>query len=282
VALFSASASAEPPSSPEAAQQPATVTVEAQRQRELIQHQISTYVSAIAMPNRGEALLRWQSPVCPAVMGLSAAEGEFLLERLSKFAMDAGAPVAPKDCGPNLLVIVSPEPNVLLKKWWARNPRLFKDDKGIGGVKRFLDSTQPIRAYYNANLDCEGGAYKVRGGGTYVPSHCTSALGSKLSWEVIRVIVSVIVIVDLKQISDLTMGQLTDYVTLISLAQIREDPNPGAAPTILHLFTDKGTTRPEGLSDWDQSFLKALYTSNTESVMQLAVIKDRLYGDLAH
>src|ERR1700753_236331 len=115
---------------------PETVTVEAQKQRELIEHQISTYVSAITLPNTGEALLRWHQPVCPAVVGLSNAEDEFVLARLSQAAVDAGAPVAPEKCTPNFLVVATREPGVLMQKWWERNPTMFNTDKGVGGIKR--------------------------------------------------------------------------------------------------------------------------------------------------
>jgi hypothetical protein len=88
------------------------------------------------------------------------------------------------------------------------------------------------------------------------------------------------VVVDLGRSKDLNVGQLADYIAMIGLAQIREDAEPGAAPTILHLFADTGAARPQGLSSWDQAFLKSLYSTNSSSVVQLDEIKFRLYRDL--
>jgi hypothetical protein len=123
----------------------------------------------------------------------------------------------------------------------------------------------------------------VRGGKTYTPTHCAGGLisgGTKLRFSEVRAITSVIVVVDMEKVSDLTIGQVTDYVTVIGLAQIRENADPGPAPTILHLFAHGGGTLPEGLSNWDQDFLKALYDTEVDSVVQISQIKGRLNQDL--
>jgi len=49
--------------------EPETVTVEPQTQRQVIEQQISTFVSSITMLNREDALLRWHRAICPAVVG---------------------------------------------------------------------------------------------------------------------------------------------------------------------------------------------------------------------
>jgi hypothetical protein len=83
------------------------------------------------------------------------------------------------------------------------------------------------------------------------------------------------------KVSDLTIGQVTDYVTLIGLAQIRENAQPGPVPTILHLFAHSGGALPDGLSNWDQDFLKALYATDVDNVVQISQIEVRLDQDLA-
>jgi len=262
---------------------PETVTVEAQRQRELIEREVSTFVSGITIANREEAMLRWHRPVCPAIVGLTPAQNEFMLARLSRAVTDAGAPLAPEDCAPNFLVLATQQPEAVLQKWWDRNPRMFNTDKGVGGIKHFLAGQTPIRAWYNAELGCEQGAARVRGGKTYTPAHCAGGLisgGTRLRFSEVRAITSVIVLVDMDKVSNLTIGQVTDYVTVIGLAQIRENADPGPAPTVLHLFAHSGGALPDGLSNWDQDFLKALYDTEVDSVVQISQIKGRLNQDL--
>jgi hypothetical protein len=287
LSLLSVGATADPPPTSEPLQQPAsksgnsgleTVTVEARKQRKLVERQISTFVSSITMPSRDESLARWQAPICPLVAGLPRDRGEFVLARLSQVARDAGAPLAPQECRPNFLVVITSQPEALLQKWWARNPRLMNEDRGIGGIKRFIHTAQPIRVWYNACSESPGWAKtSAIGGGV----HCgTGELGSRLTWDAVRAIYSVIVVVDLGRIKDLNDGQLADYIAMVGFAQIRKNAEPGAAPTILHLFADTGAARPQGLSSWDQAFLKSLYGTDSSSVMQLAEIKFRLFRDL--
>jgi len=253
------------------------VTVEAQKQRKLIEEQISKFVSSITLPGRKESAGRWQPPICPLVAGLPRDRGEFILARLSQVARDSAAPLAPEACKPNFLIVATTEPERLLEKWWARSPGLFYRVRGIGGAKHFVHTDRPIRIWYNANAGCGDGAMTTVDveGFTY-PSCSNGGLRSKRYWAEVRDIQSVIMVVDLGRIKDLNIGQLADYIAMTGLAEIREDAEPGSAPTILHLFGDTNTARPMGLSSWDQAFLKALYTTKQASVMQLDDIKLRL------
>jgi len=286
LSLISGGATADPPPNPESLQQSAsnsgnsgfdTVTIEARKQRELMEHQISTFVSSITIPSREESLARWQLPICPLVAGLPRDRGEFVFRRVSQVARDAGIPLAPQECAPNFLIIMTRQPEVLLNKLWARNPRLMNDDRGIGGIKSFIHTAQPVRVWYNACSEAAGWAKTFREGSL----HCgTGALGSRLTWEAVRAIYSAIVVVDLGHIKDLNDGQLADYIAMIGFAQIRKNPKLGVAPTILRLFAESDVARPQGLSSWDQAFLKSLYGEDSGNVMQLTAIKFRMDRDL--
>ncbi|HTT00502.1 MAG TPA: hypothetical protein VMG11_00325 [Steroidobacteraceae bacterium] len=261
--------------------EPDTVTIEAQRQRKLVEHQISNFVSSITMPSEEESLARWQPPICPLVAGLPRDKGEFILARLSEVARNARAPLAPPSCKPNFLVVVTADPELLLRKWWARDPVLFNRARGLGRIKHFMHSNRAVRVWYNANAGCGDRPLQIAdvGGMTY-PSCVNGGLHSRLMWETVRGIESVIMVVDIRRTKDLNIGQLADYIAMVGLAEVRDDADPGPVPTILHLFSDAHTAQPTGLSSWDQSFLNALYTTPQSSVMQLAEIKLRLDRDL--
>jgi hypothetical protein len=129
IGVISSALAQEPAAAPE------TVTVEAQRHRKLIEQEVSAFVSGITVANREEAMLRWHRPVCPAIVGLTPAQNQFMLARLSQAVTDAGAPLAPENCAPNFLVLATQQPEAVLQKWWDRNPRMFNTDKGMGGIK---------------------------------------------------------------------------------------------------------------------------------------------------
>lgn len=276
---------ADPQSTSETAQQAATassdeplesLTVEAQRER--ITKQVSQFVTSIVLPARHESLARWQVPVCIVVAGLPRPETDFVTQRLSRIAEDSGVPVSPQGCGPNFVVVVTSEPETLLKEWWAADHGLFNRERGIGGVKRLIRTPQAVRVWYNV---CSappglGQNFQMRGG----PICGVGQLGSRITWEHVRSIYSVIQVVDLEYIVGLTYGQVADYVAMVGLAQIRENPDLGDAPTILRLFAEASTDRPPGLSRFDQSFLKSVYESTAGNVTEIAQIKLRMGQDL--
>ncbi|MBS0579735.1 MAG: hypothetical protein JSR36_10805 [Proteobacteria bacterium] len=266
-----------------------TVTVEARRRKEL-EHEVDHYVDSLTGHPRGEALARWDEPICPLVAGLPRQEGEFVLARLSQIASKAGAPLAGEKCDANLFVVLSNEPEVLLRKWWARDRRLFATHNGVGAIRTFLDTPRPVRVWYNAGvLSAEGlpASSGVTLGGLVSPTLGTSNIptttvhsASRLRYGAVPGLSSVIVVVDTRRLEGLNFGQLADYVGLIGLAQVRLDADPGSAPTILRLFR-AAADRPAALSPWDEAFLASLYRSEQGSVMQLSGMEHAMLDSIA-
>lgn len=257
-----------------------TVTVEAQRQREAIRHEVATFVTGIIIRPRSyeESVARWQTPICPLVAGLPHDQGEFVLAGLSQAARNAGAPLDGGNCQANFIVVVAAEPNLLLQKWRTHSPRMFEPQVGEGAVQLFLASTRPIRVWYNPSTACGGGALTLSlTAGNYYPT-CSNVPFSRLTRPATRGMASVIVVVDAGHIQGLNIGQLTDYIAMIGMAEIRweSDPDPGPVPTILHLFDNAADARPQRLSNWDQAFLKALYQTPAADTMQISEMETKV------
>ena len=260
-----------------------TVTVQADRKREL-QQQVSHFVSSFDVTYHNDSLQRWNAPICPLVAGLSREGGEFILARLSQIARDSHAPVEAERCRPNLYVVVTDNPNLLVEKWTKRDRSMFNTCNGYGYVREFLQSRQPIRAFYNATLVSSDGGHRdvaaldVAGVSlAFSLNSCTSAgvAGSRLTYGAVQALSAVVIVVDGGRIAQLNMGQLADYVSMVGLAQIRLDANTGTAPTILGLFRESDSP-PQGLSVWDRSFLEGLYSTDQSSVLQVSAIKARM------
>jgi len=288
-----------PKSAADAADKPGLdqITVQAQRERALVEHQVSSFVSAISAAPFHESLARWTIPICPLVAGLPREHGEFVLTRVSQIATEAGVPLAPEHCRGNFYVIVTADPDALLKAWIKRDISIFGD---AGGTKNraFQNSTWPIRVWYNADLNTADGLPltahdgsdsgsvamgPTMGGGPLagVPAN-DHALGFRLKHDEVRGLSSVIVLIDSRRARGVSFGQLADYVALIGLAELRLDANVGDATTILQLFSASGKAPPAGLSPWDQYFLKALYHTEQSDVMQLSEIKISIVRDVLH
>ena len=288
---LAALATAEPPAKfhdQQSATELNTITVEAQR--ETLERKVRAFVSAIAVAPYEESLARWQEPtlICPLVGGLPHGDGEFTLARFSSIALAAGAPLGPARCKPNFYVIVTSQPDALLKAWSQRDTTMFGEGSG-SKIYQFLNASIPVRVWYNATLYTSEGTpldSVVLGaslGGGRLSGFPTNnrAMNFRLTRDEVRDLTSAIVVIDARRLKGVTFGQLAAYIAMIGLAEVRLDANMGDAPSILQLFSASGKTPPPGLSPWDQSFIKALYRTRHTDPVQLAAIKTSVVKDVA-
>jgi hypothetical protein len=66
----------------------------------------------------------------------------------------------------------------------------------------------------------------------------------------------------------------------VSLADIKPGAHLGDAQTILKLFDSEPQSAPDGLSDWDQSFLKALYATEQVARTQGSDVANSIVRDV--
>ena len=261
-----------------------TVTIEAHRDRE-IKRQINKFVSGGVVTYLDDSLERWNTPICPLVAGLPSKPAEFIRARVSQVAMDAHAPLGSEHCAPNLVIVITNDPDLLLEKWSQRE-RLFNTCNGSGPVKRFLHSRQPVRVFYNARVTSTGGpgaaVLALAGVNGPVSSDCGDMYTRLDTWlhrGSVQELTSVIIIVDGRQTANVDMGPLADYIAMVGLAQIRVPADTGTAPSILDLFRESDP-KPLGLSLWDEAFLRSLYATDQSSVLEVAMIKDRMFKQI--
>ena len=274
-----------------------TITVEAARERERVSQKVSQFVSAIAVRRRDQSLANWQReiPICLLVAGLPRGDGEYMLTRLSQIAASAGAPLAPQHCKPNLYVIVTSEPDALLKAWNERDVRLFDngDDHGGAEIRQFLDAKLAIRAWYNVEIyNADGTPLRDSGGiGSGLNAAGAAALNgqrmnsgataTRIRFNDVRNLSSAIVLVDAARAKGVSFGQLAAYVSMVGLAEIKIDPAVSGTPSILQLFSDMAKPAPTGLTEWDEAFLKGLYHTDHLDQHQILSVKTSMVEDLA-
>jgi hypothetical protein len=73
---------------------------------------------------------------------------------------------------------------------------------------------------------------------------------------------NVIIVVDSTKLNGTTWQQLADYLSVVSLAQVDPDASPAAYDSILNLFSNPAAY--SGLTDWDRSYVRALYEFDQE------------------
>jgi len=264
-----------------------TVTVTARKQ---LEEQVDHYVSSVVVRYGQDSLARWNVPVCPLVAGLPRERGEYILWRITQVATASGAPLAPQQCKVNFYVVVTPQPDVLLKNWLRRDPKMYDRASGMSRINSFMHATHPIRCWYNTEFRSSDGGSVSREGVVAalngsalemmeLPTN-TVRLGTRLRYSAIQGLSSIIIVVDENQTGSLTIGQLADYVAMIGLAQIRTDADLGQIPTILRLFQDPQDP-PQAMSTWDEAFLHSLYGTSQASVTQRSLIKTRMLDRIA-
>ena len=292
LAVLSGTIAAAQPAASEAVQE---VTVTAHRIE--LEKRISQFVDRIAAAENGaEGLARWKvPPVCPLVSGLPRADGEFILGRLSQIAQAAGVPLAGEDCRPNLYILVTDQPEGLLRAMEQRNRRFTFGYDASGGsfipaevkegvVEEFINTARPVRVWYHAYEKDSGGnpiPYCPYRPGEYVQCLPAVAGGTRAVYSTIWAISRAFVIVDRKRLHQVKLGQLADYVAMSGFAKLKPDAQLGNAPTILTLFTAAPETAPAGMTDWDQTFLKALYATDPQSKHQRSRIAQQMVHEIA-
>src|ERR1700733_10985298 len=269
------------------------VTVRAQRIE--LEKRVAKFVNQIAATENGaEGLARWQVPaVCPLVSGLPRKDGEFMLERLSEIARMAGVPLAEKEnCHPNLYVLVTDQPEELLCGMEQRNRGFtFGYDASTSPptetsatvVDEFIKTPRPVRVWYNSTeKDIWGNppAYCPHDG---VLLRCVRgpAGGSHIVLSAIWAISSAFVIVDQHRLHEVKLGQLADYVAMAGFAKLKPGARLDDVPTILKLFDGAPGAVPSGMSPWDQTFLKSLYSTEQIVKMQRSQIARSMVREIA-
>ena len=253
------------------------VTIQAPRE---LRAKVDRFVTSVAIQPWGDSLYRWTRPICPLVAGLPKTQGEFVLARISKTATDAHAPLAGRDCRPNLFVVgVDGDPSPFLKTWWAHARQLYSfRTQRIEAVQHFIDSTRPIRVWYNTYVGCNDDAaatstlaYVIMAGVYHAqqsPMGCGSTLGSRIvSMSTGSDISSAMIVVDGRQMKNVNLGQMADYIALVGLADVRVDADSTPVPSILELFGHGEP--PQGLTRWDRALLYSLYNTSHRSTLEL-------------
>jgi hypothetical protein len=278
VAVLAALCCSPAPAAPESLPPPSEVAAEAAPAA--LERRVDAFVRAITR-NPGlsdeDSLVRWNSPICLTVLGLSAEDVKLVSARLSQISSTSGAPLARSPCQPNFIVVATSEPDRVLNAWYARNGRLF-GDASPAQIRQFLESSQsrPVRVWYNMDLGRKSGTRN----GHFIPSN-TRAESSAFVGNAAFDFLSVFAIIDTQRTEHTTLDQLADYVAMAGLTRVDLDAGLGSAPSILGLFAAPGENQPSGLSSWDAAFLKALYHSNQTSRTQRFDITERMTQDIS-
>jgi hypothetical protein len=256
------------------------VTVTAHRAE--LEKRVSKFAYQIAQrENFDEGLPRWRVPVCPSVAGILLQEGEFTVKRIYEIARAAGVPLVEQPCRPNLLVFVTPDVEQFFSGMSTHTRLLTFNGAHPSVIEEFIRTPRPVRVWYRTYMSTPDGQFlgnsdptDIEGPPAYAPETAYARL------NVIWGMRQVTVVVEQARLRDVSLGQFADYVALAGLARIKLDKHLGDAPTILKLFDSTPQAAPAGISEWDQAFLRSLYTTASTSKGQRAQIAHQMMREM--
>jgi hypothetical protein len=253
-----------------------------------LEQRVSHYVYQIATLENAEGLPRWRKRICPQVTGLPREEGEFVLGRISEIARAAGAPLAGENCGPNLFIVVTKDPQRILQGMNTQSRLLTFAGAYPSVVDRFIRTPRPVRVWYKTGLTTPEGIPLGDSDRTdvmesvYGPFPRVAAETTYARRNVIWSFTRLLVVVDQTRLQGVSRGQFADYVAMVAFADIKPGANLGDAPTILKLFDGSPRSAAVGMSEWDAAFLKSLYSTEQTSKGQRSQIAHTIVREIIH
>jgi hypothetical protein len=218
-------------------------------------------------PGRGYA--RWHGSVCIGVHNLEQTAAQYIVDRISELAVEVGLKPGEPGCGPDVIVIFATDAKQVATQMVENWPRLFRPGATIGDLTlsraalgEFAESERAVRWWHvSMPVDARTGQRAVRLPGDPIPT--IGVAGPSLIHSGIRDdLRNVFVVVDATKLTGTTWQQLADYLAVVSLAQVDPDANPAAFDSILNLFSNPAAY--SGLTDWDRSYVRALYDFDQE------------------
>lgn len=229
---------------------------------------IRSFLDDISLPERSLNTARFFQKVCVGVVNLRPDAAQLIADRVSFVAEEIGLKAGEPGCTPNILVIASNDGRGLAQGLVRRSRRAF--DPGASGMVRsrralqvFQTGDAPIRWWHvSVPIDAHTGSLAVRQPGEDAP--VVTGSNSRLRSELRHDIARVIVIVDLSKLDAMHFGQVADYVSMVSLSQVDADGDFEGYDSILSLLSDN--RQIQGLTEWDEAYLKALYSAELNQV----------------
>lgn len=265
------------------------VTITGARSRQAIEG----FVQSLATPTHASnKVARWEDPICPTTVGLKKQFASFITQRVKEIAGKVGAPVNANDgCAPNIAIVFTTAPQALLENIRRNQAGYLGYYDNSTQLDALAQIKQPIQSWYTTGTkDLEGkvdiDSGKTLGAGleVYLPcldqpggvclvhlpnAHAASVTGSRLGDGLRAGLYNVIIVADPTKLIDFEMGTLSDYIAMLSLAQVNTSDTCQSLSSIVNLMANDCTSKPLALTDNDLGYLRALYKMSPDRSLQV-------------
>jgi hypothetical protein len=234
--------------------------------------QLTEFITEVGGGPPRRLMARWNRPICIGTANVRREFAEPFIDRIATIATQVGVTVEGPGCRANMLVLFTTDGPGLAKALAQDDPQSFIPNEQRGPLLTradldvFVSSDRPVRWWHLSQDVSEATGQPVQ-----LVTVVTPPPDSQ-EYEIPQVVVSRmgrlgsgmradlqqgVVIVDTSRLGDTAFSALADYTAMVILAQIDPATTAGNFPSILSLFSEQ--PRSDALTDWDWSFLRALY-----------------------
>ena len=238
---------------------------------------VAAFVEAVTVET-SDQIARFDTPVCPASVGLPPEQNRRIEARMREIARYVGRAGA-AGCAPNVVVVVAEAGGDFVRQLRRERPELFEALR-VSELRGIMQLAGPVRAWHIVeprgadgrpmhritSIESPGApprpvarAYQLDG---VMPSLISRPTRQGLSLSFI--------VFDLPAVDGLTWLQIADHAAMRALARTGATGLPPRR-SILSLFDDRraGAAPALELTNWDAAYLRALYrTGNAVSAHQ--------------
>jgi hypothetical protein len=237
---------------------------------------IRDFIGQVVAKPPGRGFARWYRDVCVGVYNLENNAAQYVVDRVSKLALEVGLTPGEPGCAPQVNIVFATNAKETAAAMVESEPRMFMPVAGHAGMdlgrvalEEFAQSDRAVRWWHvSLPVDARTGGAAIEldknCGQAFCPPTVNVAGPSRIHNGTRDDMIYVVVIVDATKLNGTTWQQLGDYLAVVSLCQIDPHTNPASFDSILNLFTNPKAY--SGLTDWDRSYVKALYEFDQERI----------------
>ena len=230
-----------------------------------VDRRVHEFVGALTPAPVSAQLARFETPLCPAALGLPPADKAAVEQRLRAVAKAAGMEVAPEGCEVNALLMVADGDKRSFIETLERTQARYLGNLTKSEVRELARSPGPAAAWqFTWTVSARGVPIMNDGsGGDLGWLNRTTEPPSRISAPVRPVFQATAVVVERRALTGLSTTQLADYAAMRLFA--RTDPARVAgsrAPTIVTILDAPADAEvPMSLTAWDLGVLRGLYAA---------------------
>ena len=209
------------------------------------------------------------------VVNLQREAAQYIADRVSRLALEVGLTPGEPGCQPDVVIIFTTDASHVAATMVKEEPRLFRPGMGHSGMiiglkalDEFVESDKAVRWWHvSMPVDARTGQRAIRLAGDDGPPVVNVAGPSRIHSGTRDDLQLAMIVVDPTKLTGTTWQQLGDYLAVVALAQVDPKADLSSFDSILNLFSNP--LAYSGLTDWDVSYMRALYAFDQERIPRM-------------